>query len=68
MNMTARAISYIYGFCKKLKEEIKMEEYIKLSDAIKIIREEGVCGEGYSDREREDDVINMLERLTRILV
>ena len=45
-----------------------MDEYIKLSDAIKIIREEGVCGEGYSDKEREDDVINMLERLTRILV
>lgn len=43
-----------------------MDEYIKLNDAIKIIREEGIYGD--DDKEREDDVINMLESLTRILV
>ena len=43
-------------------------EYIKLEDAIKIIRENGIYGSGYSDEEREDDVIRMLESLPSIML
>ena len=43
-------------------------EYIKLQDAINIIREEGIYGSGYSDEEREDDVIRMLESLPSIVL
>lgn len=44
-----------------------MEPYcndlINLSAAIAIIREQGIYGEGYSQSERVNDVINMLECL-----
>lgn len=40
-----------------------MEVYIKLSDAVNAIRANGVYGEGYSNEERENDVINTLESL-----
>ena len=43
-------------------------EYIKLEDAINIIREQGIYGEGHSDEERENDVINMLESLSSIWI
>lgn len=43
-------------------------EYIKLEDAIRKIREEGIYGEGHSDEERENDVINMLESLPSIML
>lgn len=43
-------------------------EYIKLEDAINIIRERGIYGEGHSDEERENDVINMLESLPSIML
>lgn len=43
-------------------------EYIKLEDAIHIIRENGIYGAGYSDEERENDVINMLESLPSIML
>ena len=38
-------------------------DLINLSTAIAIIREQGIYGEGYSQSERENDVINMLECL-----
>ena len=41
----------------------KIETYIKLNDAIDIIRQNGIYGSGYSDSERENDVIEMLESL-----
>ena len=40
-----------------------MAEYIERGAAINLIRTEGVYGEGYSDEERENDVISMLESL-----
>lgn len=43
-------------------------EYIKLEDAIKMIREQGIYGEGHSEEERENDVINMLESLPVVLL
>ena len=43
-------------------------EYIKLEDAIRKIREEGIYGEGHSDEEREDDVIRMLESLPSVML
>jgi hypothetical protein len=38
-------------------------KYINLAEAINIIRTNGLYGSGYSNEEREDDVINMLESL-----
>lgn len=43
-------------------------EYIKLEDAIRMIRDQGIYGEGHSDEERENDVINMLESLPSIML
>ena len=43
-------------------------EYIKLVVAIRMIREQGIYGEGHSDEERENDVINMLESLPSIML
>lgn len=40
-----------------------MAEYIELGAAIALIKEQGIYGEGYSDDERENDVIAMLESL-----
>ena len=40
-----------------------MKEYIELGAAIKKIRDEGIYGEGHSDEERENDVIEMLESI-----
>lgn len=37
-----------------------MDEYISRKDAIAKIREEGVYGSGYSNEEREDNVVDML--------
>lgn len=42
-----------------------MADYICLEDAIKAIREIGVLGSGYSNSEREEDVIDILRSLTR---
>jgi rubrerythrin len=38
-----------------------MDEYINRKDAIAKIREEGIYGSGYSDSEREENVIDMIE-------
>lgn len=38
-----------------------MDEYISRKDAIAKIREEGVYGSGYSNEEREDNVVDMIE-------
>ena len=43
-------------------------EYIKLEDAIRMIREQGIYGEGHSDEERENDVISMLESIPSIML
>lgn len=40
-----------------------MAEYIDLEEAVKKIRECGVLGAGYSDEERENNVVDMLECL-----
>ena len=40
-----------------------MAKYIELEAAIAMIRDQGVYGEGYSDEERENDVIPMLESI-----
>lgn len=40
-----------------------MKKYIELEAAIKKIRDEGIYGEGHSDEERENNVIEMLECL-----
>lgn len=37
-----------------------MDEFISRKAAIAKIREEGVYGSGYSDEEREDNVVDML--------
>lgn len=38
-----------------------MDEYISRKDTIAKIREEGIYGSGYSDSEREENVIDMIE-------
>lgn len=40
-----------------------MAEYIDREAAIAMIRENGVRGSGWSDQEREDDVIDMIESI-----
>ena len=45
-----------------------MDDYIRLQDAINAIREYGIYGSGYSDSEREEDVIDMLTSLPRYQV
>lgn len=45
-----------------------MADYICLEDAINAIRENGILGSGYSDSEREEDVIDMLTSLPRYQV
>lgn len=40
-----------------------MTEYIEREAAITKIREEGVYGSGYSNHEREDDVVDMIESI-----
>ena len=45
-----------------------MDDYIRLEDAINAIRENGIYGSGYSDSEREEDVIDMLMSLPRYQV
>lgn len=42
--------------------------YIKLEDAIQVIRVNGILGAGYSTEEREDDVISLLETLPFVLM
>lgn len=37
------------------------QKYIRVEDAAKMIRDNGVYGAGYSDKEREEDVIDMIE-------
>ena len=37
-----------------------MNDYISRKEAIEKIKEEGILGDGYSDTERENDVIKML--------
>ena len=40
-----------------------MAEYIEREAAITKIREEGVYGSGYSNEEREDNVVDMIESI-----
>ena len=40
-----------------------MAEYIEREAAITKIREEGVYGSGYSNQEREDNVVDMIESI-----
>ena len=52
-----------------IRRKYKMPEtfhYIKLELAIEEIRRNGLLGEGYSDTERENDVINLLSSLPSI--
>lgn len=37
-----------------------MDEYVSRKDVITTIRENGVYGSGYSNEEREDDVVDMI--------
>lgn len=39
------------------------QKYILVEDAVQTIRNNGVYGSGYSDSEREDDVVDMIERV-----
>lgn len=45
-----------------------MARYISLDEAINKIHTEGIVGFGWSDSERESDVINMLERCAEVEV
>ena len=38
-----------------------MDEYVSRQDVITTIRENGVYGSGYSNEEREDNVVDMIE-------
>jgi hypothetical protein len=40
-----------------------MSDYISRDEAIEKIRYEGIYGSGYSDKEREDDVVDMIESI-----
>lgn len=43
-----------------------MSDLISRSEAIKTIRNHGIYGSGYSDSERENDVIDMLESVPTV--
>lgn len=42
--------------------------YINLEEAIRMVREIGILGSGYSNEERENDVISLLESVPFITI